>query len=42
MIYLRLNAHIFYKFINGDDMYFGNDRMELVRKKIIEETNENE
>lgn len=29
-------------FINGDDMYFGNDRMELVRKKIIEETNENE
>ena len=29
-------------FINGDDMYFGNDRMELVRKKIIEEINENE
>ncbi len=29
-------------FINGDDMYFGNDRMELIRKKIIEETNENE
>ena len=29
-------------FINGDDMYFGNDRMELVRKKIIEETKENE
>ena len=29
-------------FINGDDMYFGNDRMELVRNKIIEETNENE
>ena len=29
-------------FINGNDMYFGNDRMELVRKKIIEETNENE
>ena len=29
-------------FINGDDMYFGYDRMELVRKKIIEETNENE
>ena len=23
-------------FINEDDMYFGNDRMELVRKKITE------
>ena len=28
-------------FINEDDMYFGNDRMELVRKKITEEKNEN-
>ena len=28
-------------FIDGDDMYFGNDRMELVRQKIIEGSNEN-
>jgi 2-hydroxychromene-2-carboxylate isomerase len=28
-------------FIDGDDMYFGNDRMELVRQKIIEGSDEN-
>ena len=24
-------------FIDNDDMYFGNDRMELIRNKILEE-----
>ena len=28
-------------FIDTEDMYFGNDRMVLVREKILEENNEN-
>jgi 2-hydroxychromene-2-carboxylate isomerase len=28
-------------FIDNDDMYFGNDRMELIRNKILKEKNEN-